>query len=66
LVIGVHAGLIDTDITSSFPGEKTPPEEIAARIIDAIETDRPEVLADNTARAVKAGFSKEPSNYLGG
>ena len=66
LVIGVHAGLIDTDMASSFPGEKTPPEEIAARIIEAIEADRPEVLADNTARAVKAGFSKEPSNYLGG
>jgi NAD(P)-dependent dehydrogenase (short-subunit alcohol dehydrogenase family) len=66
LVIGVHAGLIDTDMASSFPGEKTPPEEIASRIIEAIEADRPEVLADNTSRAVKAGFSKEPSNYLGG
>lgn len=64
-VIGVHAGLIDTDMVASFPGAKTRPEEIVARILEAVEAGQPEVLADDTARSVKAGLAKEPSVYLG-
>lgn len=65
LVVGVHAGLIDTDLVASFPGAKTPPQDIVARILEAVEAGLPEVLADETARSVKAGLAKEPSIYLG-
>ncbi len=64
LVIGVHAGLIDTDMVADFPGQKTPPKEIGARIIEAIEAGREEVLADETSRRVRAGFCMEPPTYL--
>lgn len=65
LVIGVHAGLIDTDMVADFNAPKTPPQEIVARILEAIETGREEVLADDTSRRVKAGLAATPPAYLG-
>jgi NAD(P)-dependent dehydrogenase (short-subunit alcohol dehydrogenase family) len=65
LVVGVHAGLIDTDMVADFNAPKTPPQEIVARIIEAIEAGREEVLADDTARRAKAGLGATPPAYLG-
>jgi NAD(P)-dependent dehydrogenase (short-subunit alcohol dehydrogenase family) len=38
--------------------------KVIRQAISAIETDRDEVLADEIARQVKAGLSKEPGIYL--
>jgi NAD(P)-dependent dehydrogenase (short-subunit alcohol dehydrogenase family) len=65
LVIGVHAGFIDTDMVAHIDTPKARPEEIVARIIVAIAADQPEVLADDTSRHVKAGLSAQPPAYLG-
>ncbi len=65
LVVGVHAGFIDTDMVADFKAPKTSPQEIVARIIEAIEAGREEVLADDTARHVKAGLGATPPAYLG-
>jgi len=65
LVVGVHAGFIDTDMVKDVDGPKSRPEDIAQAVLAGIEAGAPEVLADDTARYVKAGFSASPSLYLG-
>lgn len=65
LVVGVHAGFIDTDMTKDVSGAKERPEDIAQRVIAALVQDAEEVLADATSRQVKAGFGASPPIYLG-
>lgn len=65
LVVGVHAGYIDTDMVKDVDSPKSRPEDIAQAVLDGIEADASEVLADDTARYVKAGFAATPSLYLG-
>lgn len=65
LVVGVHAGYIDTDMVKSVDAPKTRPEDIAQATLDGIEAGAPEVLADDTARRVKADFAATPPLYVG-
>lgn len=65
LVVGVHAGYIDTDMVKGVDAPKTRPEDIALAVVRALQADAREVLADDTARNVKQGFSASPSIYLG-
>ena len=53
LVIGVHAGFIDTDMTATVEDSKISPREVAAQTLDAVEKGRPEVLTDAWTRHVK-------------
>jgi NAD(P)-dependent dehydrogenase (short-subunit alcohol dehydrogenase family) len=64
LVIGVHAGLIDTDMAKDFDRPKSRPEDIAQRMIEGLQNGDEEVLADEISRQVKAGFGLSPSVYL--
>jgi NAD(P)-dependent dehydrogenase (short-subunit alcohol dehydrogenase family) len=57
LVVGVHAGYIDTDMAAHVDGAKTDPADVARAVLDAIEHGDEEVLADDVARHVKAGLS---------
>jgi NAD(P)-dependent dehydrogenase (short-subunit alcohol dehydrogenase family) len=63
-VIGVHPGLMDTEMVSQLTLPKVEPGDVVRQAFSAIETDRDEVLADQIARQVKAGLSKEPGIYL--
>jgi NAD(P)-dependent dehydrogenase (short-subunit alcohol dehydrogenase family) len=65
-VLGIHAGYIDTDMVSHVDAPKASPADIAARTLEALERGDAEVLADDTARQVKAGFGATPAAYLGG
>jgi NAD(P)-dependent dehydrogenase (short-subunit alcohol dehydrogenase family) len=65
-VVGVHAGYIDTDMVKDVDSPKSRPEDIAQAVLAGIEAGESEVLADDTARYVKAGFGNTPSLYLGG
>jgi NAD(P)-dependent dehydrogenase (short-subunit alcohol dehydrogenase family) len=65
LVVGVHAGYIDTDMVKDVDAPKTSPEAIAQATLEAIVAGAPEVLADETARQVKAGFGATPPMYVG-
>ncbi|MCP9619538.1 SDR family oxidoreductase [Nocardia otitidiscaviarum] len=56
-VVGVHAGFIDTDMVSAIQRPKATPVEIAARILDGLESGATEVLADDVTVAVKAALS---------
>jgi NAD(P)-dependent dehydrogenase (short-subunit alcohol dehydrogenase family) len=60
LVVGVHAGFIDTDMARGFPGPKSSPAEVVAQVFDAIEAGAEEVLADEVTRRLKAGLSTGP------
>jgi NAD(P)-dependent dehydrogenase (short-subunit alcohol dehydrogenase family) len=64
-VIAVHAGYIDTDMVKDVDSPKSRPEDIAQAVLAGIEAGDAEVLADGTARHVKAGFSATRSLYLG-
>jgi NAD(P)-dependent dehydrogenase (short-subunit alcohol dehydrogenase family) len=54
LVVGVHAGYIDTDMTANVADSKISPDDVAAQSLDAVEKGRPEVLTDDRTRYVKA------------
>ena len=64
LVVGVHAGYIDTDMVSAVQAQKTQPSAVAQQVVQAIANGEEEVLADAISRQVKAGLSAEPSVYL--
>jgi NAD(P)-dependent dehydrogenase (short-subunit alcohol dehydrogenase family) len=65
LVVGVHAGYIDTDMVRDVDGPKARPEDIARAVLEGIEAGEQEILADGTAKHVKAGFNATPAFYLG-
>ena len=57
LVVGVHAGYIDTDMAARVTEAKIHPAEVAKATLDAIERGDEEVLVDELSRYVKAGLS---------
>ncbi|QLY28473.1 SDR family oxidoreductase [Nocardia huaxiensis] len=56
-VVGVHAGFIDTDMVAAIDRPKATPARIAAQILDGLEADQPEVLADEISIQVKSALS---------
>lgn len=59
-VVGVHMGLVDTDMTQGLDAPKISPRALAAAGLDAIESGAQEVLADEWARFVKSGLALDP------
>lgn len=59
LVVAVHAGFIDTDMTAGVKVDKISPEAVAQQIVAALEADAEEVLADPTSEAVKAALPND-------
>ena len=53
LVVGVHAGFIDTDMVAAVDEPKISAQEVAQQALDAMEEGRPEVLTDDWTRHVK-------------
>jgi NAD(P)-dependent dehydrogenase (short-subunit alcohol dehydrogenase family) len=53
LVVGVHAGFIDTDMAAAVDDPKISAQEVARQTLDAIEHGWPEVLTDEWTRHVK-------------
>jgi NAD(P)-dependent dehydrogenase (short-subunit alcohol dehydrogenase family) len=64
LVMAVHAGYIDTDLTVAVTAPKSRPEDIAARVIRALRAGSEEVLSDDTSRRAKLGLNATPPFYL--
>lgn len=57
LVVGVHAGFIDTDLAAAVaPEDKIPPSQVVDATLDAIRNGETEVLADDISRAAKAAL----------
>jgi NAD(P)-dependent dehydrogenase (short-subunit alcohol dehydrogenase family) len=61
-VVGVHAGFIDTDMVAGLAVPKTTPADIAARIVDGLESGAIEVLADDATVHAKAALSGPVEN----
>jgi len=59
-VVGVHMGLVDTDMTRGIEAPKLSPAELAGAALDAVESGAQEVLADDWARFVKGGLTLDP------
>jgi len=54
LVVGVHAGFIDTDLAAAVATEdKIPPSQVVDATLDALRAGETEVLADDVSRAAK-------------
>ena len=63
LVVGVHAGLIDTDMAAGVEAPKVTPEQVAKAILEG--SRRPGGGAvGRTSRQVKAALSSQPGPYL--
>lgn len=58
LVIGVHAGFVDTDFSKQFDAPKITPQQVAEQTMQAIIEQQPEVLADDVARRIKASLAQ--------
>lgn len=53
-VLGVHMGYVDTDMTRGVDAPKVAASDVVRQVLDGIEAGAREVLADDTARGVKA------------
>ena len=60
-VTALHVAYMDTDMTAGVHAPKADPRDIARQAVDAIASGAPEVLADETTRAVKAKLSEDIS-----
>jgi NAD(P)-dependent dehydrogenase (short-subunit alcohol dehydrogenase family) len=57
-VSALHVGYMDTDMAAAVPADqKTDPALVAKLALDAVADGRPEILADEVTRGVKAGFA---------
>jgi NAD(P)-dependent dehydrogenase (short-subunit alcohol dehydrogenase family) len=57
-VSALHVGYMDTDMAAHIPADqKIAPELVATQALDGVAADRPEILADDLTRTVKAGLS---------
>jgi len=63
LVVGIHAGYIDTDMAASITASKISPTEVAAATIEGIQAGREEVLADQTSRSIKTALATDPEAF---
>ena len=64
-VVGVHLGLMDTDMAADFDAPKISPKDVAAQIVKVVQDGGLEVLADDTSRGVKASLSSpDKAAYL--
>jgi NAD(P)-dependent dehydrogenase (short-subunit alcohol dehydrogenase family) len=59
LVVAVHAGFIDTDMTAAIDAPKISPAAVARQVVDGVEAGQVEVLADERTRRVKASLSRD-------
>ena len=57
LVVGVHFGHADTDMTAAIDAPKLDPAEVAAQVVEALAVGREEVLVDAISRQVKEALS---------
>jgi NAD(P)-dependent dehydrogenase (short-subunit alcohol dehydrogenase family) len=58
-VTGLHVGYVDTDLVAPITEPKSHPADVAKVALDGIESGAYEVLADETARQVRANLSAD-------
>jgi len=63
-VLGLHVGMMDTDMTAGLDMKKTDPNVVAARTLDALEAGKDEVFGDAGTAEIKASLSSDNPAYL--
>lgn len=58
LVIGVHSGFVETDLSSFTDAPKISTADVVEQALDALAEDRVEVLADERTRQAKQALSR--------
>ncbi|MFD7880248.1 SDR family oxidoreductase [Streptomyces sp. NPDC059766] len=66
LVVGVHAGYVDTDLAASIDSPKISAADVAEQTMTALLNDEVEVLADERTRQVRAALSGDLATLYGG
>ncbi|PKW12159.1 NAD(P)-dependent dehydrogenase, short-chain alcohol dehydrogenase family [Streptomyces sp. 1222.5] len=66
LVVGVHAGYVDTDLAADIDSPKILPADVAEMTMAALLDDAPEVLADDVTRRVRAALSGDLETLYAG
>ncbi|MFJ9912554.1 SDR family oxidoreductase [Actinacidiphila glaucinigra] len=61
LVVGVHCGFVDTDLSAWTDAPKISAASVAELTMEALANDRFEVLADEPTRSVKAALALPPT-----
>lgn len=56
-VVGVHVGYVDTAMAAHSTDPKLDPADLVRQVLDAVEADEYEVLADQTSVQLKAALS---------
>ncbi|MFC9424722.1 SDR family oxidoreductase [Streptomyces sp. NPDC056987] len=65
-VSALHVGYMDTDMAAGVPADqKVAAADVAAQALHGIETDLPEILADEASRYVKQSLSAAPQSNAG-
>ncbi|MDQ4117146.1 MAG: SDR family oxidoreductase [Actinomycetota bacterium] len=57
-VLGLYMGYVDTDMTAGVDAPKATPADIVGQVLDGLDTGASEVLADDTARQVRAALHR--------
>ena len=63
LVVGLHLGAADTDMSAGYEGDKVHPAAVARAGLDGIEAGDWEVLVDDWSRVVKSSVSGDPKAF---
>ncbi|RQR49337.1 SDR family NAD(P)-dependent oxidoreductase [Burkholderia sp. Bp9140] len=63
-VLGLHVGVMDTDLTRGFDVPKSDPADVVRQTYDALEAGESEILADEQTRALKQTLSLKNSAYI--
>jgi NAD(P)-dependent dehydrogenase (short-subunit alcohol dehydrogenase family) len=61
-VLGVHSGLVDTDMAAGIDFPKIAPEAVVTKALDALEAGQIEALVDEYTRTHKAILAEYPNN----
>ena len=60
-VLGMHMGMVDTDMTAGWDIPKITPTAAVTAALDALEAGQSEVLVDDTAKFVKSTLGLDPA-----
>lgn len=63
-VLGLHAGFIDTDLTTGIEAPKATPQAIVTAAFDGLQQGAMQVLADDITKQVHQALSPHPQVYL--
>jgi short-subunit dehydrogenase len=59
-VIGAYPALVDTEMVAAIPMPKTPPEEVAAQILDGVQSGKNVIWPDPVSESAGGTYLENP------